>query len=92
MLNVKDFGEYQDLYNIIDILLLKNIYKNCNHGILRQKKAKMILESLIDVDMMHVHGNGITGGITRAVHHQAEASNKYRLNYEKLNENSFIVD
>ena len=40
------------------------------------KKAKIDLEVTTDIDMLHIHENGIRGGVIRAVHHYAEANNK----------------
>ena len=35
--------------------------------------------------------NSIIGGITRAIHHYAEADNKYVYNYDEKKESSYTV-
>lgn len=49
------------------------------------------LELLIDVNMILGYTNSIIGGITRAIHHYAEADNKYVYNYDEKKESSYTV-
>ena len=48
------------------------------------------LELLTDVDMLLKVEKGIRGGICHAIHRYAKANNKYKKNYFKNKESSYI--
>ena len=54
------------------------------------KKTKVKLGSLMDVDMLLMVEKGIRGGICHAIHRYAKANNKYVVNYNKDEEESFL--
>ena len=54
------------------------------------KKAEVKLDLLTDVDMVLMVEKGIREGICHAIYRYAKANNKYRKNYNKDKEESFV--
>ena len=54
------------------------------------KKTNIKLELLKDYDMLLMLEEGIRGGICYSIHRHAKANNKYRENYNKIEESSYI--
>ena len=54
------------------------------------KKAKVIFELLTDIDMLLIVGNSIRGEICHAIHQYVIANKKYRANYDKDKESSYL--
>ena len=54
------------------------------------KKTEVKLELLTDYGIILMIKKGIRGGICQAVHRYAKANNKYKKNYNKNNESSYI--
>ena len=54
------------------------------------KKTNIKLELLKDYDMLLMLEEGIRGGICYSIHRHAKANNKYRENYNKNEESSYI--
>ena len=85
---IKNLGEYHDLYAQCDTLLLADVFENFRDkcieiyeldpaGIAWQaclKKAEVKLELLTDIDMLLMVENGIGGGICQATHRYAKAN------------------
>ena len=55
------------------------------------KKTRIILKSLADIDMLLMVEKGIRDGIFQATHRYARANNKYRNDYDKNIESSYLV-
>ena len=103
---IRNRGEYHDLYVRCDTLLLADVFENFRDkygldpvyfvsepGLAWQacfKKTEVKLELLTDYDMILMIEKGIRGGICQAVHRYAKANNKYMKNYDKNNESSYI--
>ena len=54
------------------------------------KKLNIKLELLTDYDMLLMVEEGIRGGICHSIYRHAKANNKYRKNYDKNEESSYI--
>ena len=54
------------------------------------KKTEVKLELLVDVDMLLMVEKEIRGGICHAIHQYAKANNKYMMDYNKDEEESFL--
>ena len=54
------------------------------------KKTNVQLELLTDYDMLLMVEEGIRGGICHTIHRHAKANKKYRKNYDKNKESSYI--
>ena len=57
---------------------------------LYKKKTGIKLELLTDLDMLLMVEKGIRRGICHAIHRYAKANNKYMINYNKDEEESFF--
>ena len=55
------------------------------------KKTRIILKLLTDIDMLLMVEKGIRDGIFQATHRYARANNKYRNDYDKNIESSYLV-
>ena len=55
------------------------------------KKTGVKLELLIDIGMLLMVENGITGGIYQVIHRHAKANNKYIKNYDRNIESSYLM-
>ena len=55
------------------------------------KKKKVELELLTDIDMLLMVEQNVWGGICHAIHRYSTANNKYKENYNKDNELSYIM-
>ena len=55
------------------------------------KETSVNLELLTDIDMLLMVENGIRGGICKAANRYAKANNKYRNNYDKNIESSYVA-
>ena len=55
------------------------------------KKSDIELELLTDENMFLTFEKGIRGGICNKVRSYAEANNKYRKNYDRNKESSFLI-
>ena len=73
---LKNLGDYHDLYLQGDTLLLADVFEN-----FRDKCSE--IELVTDIDMLLMVEKGIRGGICHAIHRYAEANNKYIKNYDK---------
>ena len=103
--NLKNIGEYHDLYVQSDTLLLADVFEKCLEvyeldpahflslpGLAWKaclKKTNVELESLTDYDMLLMVEEGIRGGICHSIHRYAKA-NKYMKDYNKNIESSYI--
>ena len=90
---IKNLGEYHDLYVQSDTLLLENFRNKCieiyeldpAHSLLTPalswqscfKKSEIELELLTDIHRFLIVGKGIRGGICHAIHRHAAAKNKH---------------
>ena len=54
------------------------------------KKKKVELQLLTDIDMLLMVEKGTRGEICQAKHRYVKGNNKYRKNYDKNNESSYI--
>ena len=54
------------------------------------RKIEVKLELLKDINMLLMAEKGVTGAICHAIQRYAKANNKYRKNYDKSKESSFI--
>ena len=99
---IKDLGEYHDLYLKSDVLLLADVFENFRKicleifevdppkfisalGLAWQaalKRTQVELDLLTDIDVLLIVEKGITRGICNAVHHYAQANNKYMEDYD----------
>ena len=107
---IKNLGEYHDLYVQSDTLLLADVFENFRDKCIKiyeldpahfvsapglawqacLKKTGVNLELLTDIDMLLMVEEGIRGGICQAVYRYAKANNKYKKNYDKNTESSYI--
>ena len=55
------------------------------------KKTGVNLELLTDIDMLLMVEEGIRGGICHVIHRYAKANNKYKNNYDKSIESSYLM-
>ena len=97
VLEIKNRGEYHDLYVQCDTLLLADMFENFRdkcieiygldpaHFLTAPNflKAEVNLELLTDIDMLLMVENRIRGGICQTTHRYAKANNKYMNNYDK---------
>ena len=109
--NIKNLGEYHDLYVQSDTLLLGDAFESFRDICLRVyeldpayflsapglawaaclKNTRIKLEIINDVDMLLMIEEGIRGGIYHFIHRHAMANNKYRKDYDKNKESSYII-
>ena len=54
------------------------------------EKNRSRIRVIADYDMLLMIEEGIRGGICHAVHRYAKANNKYRKNYDKSKDSSYI--
>ena len=54
------------------------------------KKAKVKLDLLTDIDILLMVEKGIRRGICHSIYQYAKANNKYRKNYDKNEESSYL--
>ena len=54
------------------------------------KKTNVELELITDYDMLLMIEDGIRGGICQAIQRYAKANNKYKMDYDKNKESSYI--
>ena len=54
------------------------------------KKSEVKLELLTDIDMLFMVEKDIRGGICHAIHRYAKANNKYKKDYDKKREPSYL--
>ena len=101
---IKNFVEYHDLYVQCDTFLLADVFENFRNKFLEiyeidppglawqacLKKTKVKLELLTDIDMLLMVEKGTRGEICQAKHRYVKGNNKYRKNYDKNNESSYI--
>ena len=97
---LKNLGDYHDLYVQSDTLLLADVFENCRDMCIKEyeldpwqaclKKTNIELELLTDYDMLLMVEEGIRGGICHSVHLYAKANNKYMKNYNNNKESSYI--
>ena len=100
---IKNLGEYHDLYVQSDTLLLSDIFEDFRNmyykkfvsapGLAWQaclKKTGVKWELLTGYDMILMIGKGMRGGICQATHRYAKANNKYMKKYDKNIESSYI--
>ena len=99
---IKNRGEYHDLYAQTDTLLLADVFQNFRNMCLEMyeldpiyfvsapklKKTKVKLELLTAYDMLLMVEKGIRGEICQVIYRYAKANNKYMKNYDKNNESS----
>ena len=67
---INNLGEYQDLYNITDVLLL---YFSSNY----LNKTNVGPELLTDTEMLHVYDRSIRARITTVIKNYVKTNNKY---------------
>ena len=93
---IKNLGEYYDLYVQSDTLLLANpLFENFRDKCIeiylsapgsawpaRLKKTGVDLELLTDIDKLLMVEEGIRGRICQAIYRYAKANNKYMNNYD----------
>ena len=89
---IKNSGDYHNLYAQSDRLLLADVFENfrdkCikiydldpSNFLARLGLAKAELELLTDIDMLLMVEKGIRGGICHATHRYAKVNNKYMKN------------
>ena len=91
--DLKDLGEYHDLYLKMEVILLANVFEALRKVCLKNygldpahfytawkaclKKTRIRLEFLLDPDMLLMFKRGIRGGITQSVNRWAKANNPY---------------
>ena len=89
---LRNLGEYHDLYVQCDTFLLADVFENFRNkcieihgaaGLARQaclKKTKVKLELLTDIDMLLMVEKGTRGGICQAIHrHAKQIINKWKI-------------
>ena len=94
---IKNLGEYHDLYLKSDTLPLADVFENfrkmglksyhLNPAALRKTEVK--LELLTDIDILLMVEKGIREEICHAFHRYARANNKYIKDYDKNKESSY---
>ena len=82
---IKNLGEYQDLYVQSDTLLLAGLA--C---LATLRKTKLKLNILTDIDMLLVVEKGKGGGKYNSIYWYKKANNKYMKDYDKNKESSYI--
>ena len=102
---IKNLGEYHDLYVKNDTFLLADAFENFRNkcldpakflsapGLAWQvafKKNKVKLDLLTDIDMLLMAEKGIRGGICHPIYQYAKANNKHMKDYDKNKESSYI--
>ena len=103
---IKNLGEYDDLYVQIDTLLEADPFENFRNTCLKRsakflsalqftwqadfKKIKVKLDLLTDIDMLLMVEKGIRGGICHSIYQYAKANKKYMTDYDKNKESSHI--
>ena len=94
---IKNLGEYHDLYVQSNRLLLADVFENSRNMCLKIykldpafKKTKVKLDLLTDIDMLLMVEKGIRGGICHSIYRYAKANNKYMKDYDKNKESSYI--
>ena len=92
---IKNLGEFHDLYLKSDSLLLADVSKNFRKICLKMQHlhsvkflsvpelAEVQLELLIDTDMLLMVEKGIKGGICDIIYQYAKANNKQMKDYDK---------
>ena len=75
---IKNLGEYQDLYVQSDTLLLAGL--TC---LATLRKTKLKLNILTDIDMLLVVEKGKGGGKYHSIYWYEKANNKYMKDYDK---------
>ena len=102
---IKNLGEYHDLYVQSDTLLLADVFENfrdiLDHayflsapGLAWQaclKKTQVKLELLVDMDILLMIEEGIKGVICHSVHRYAKANNKYMKDYDENKKSSYLM-
>ena len=89
---IKNLGEYHDLYLKSDTLLLADAFENFGKMRLKTalKRTEVKLELSTNIDMLLMLEKGIRKGICRAIHPYAKANNKYMKDYDKNKELSYL--
>ena len=92
---IKNMGEYHDLYLKCDILLLADDFENFRKTCLTHYQldpCHYVSSSGLAWDAMQLFiEKGTRGGISYIAHRYAEANNKYMENYNPENKPSYIM-
>ena len=84
--DIKDMGEYHDLYLKTDVVLLADIFET------KKKRITGIkLDLLSDINMILFVEAGIRGGVSVISNRYGKANNKYMENYNPDEESKFIT-
>ena len=87
---IKDLGDYHDLYLQSDTLLLADVFENSTAWQAALRKTKVKLDFLADIDMLLMVEKGVGGGICHSIYRYAKADNKYMKDYDENKESSYI--
>lgn len=109
--NIKNLGEYTDLYLKCDVLLLCDCFEKFRNMSLNFYNldpcyyvsspslswdamllyTKVKLDLLTDIEMYQMIEQGIRGGLAQCSRRYARSNNKYLLNYDPTEPDSFLV-
>ena len=88
---IKNLGEYHDLYIQGNTLLLADVFENFKNICLKIYEldpAKFLSDLVTDIDMLLMAGKVIRGGICHSIYRYA--NNKYMKDYDKIKESSYL--
>ena len=97
---IKNLGEYHDLYVQSDTLLLADVldsFRNMCYKIYKPDTAKFLSApglawqaALTDIDMFLTVEEGIRKGICSSIYQYAKAKSKYMKDFDKNKDSSYI--
>ena len=79
---LKNLGDYHDLYVQNDTLLLADVFENFREKLAWQaclKKTEAKLDLSTDIDMLEIVKKEIRSGICHAIYQYAKVNNKYTI-------------
>ena len=103
--NIKNLGEYHDLYVQSDTILLADVFESFRNLCIKTykldpayflslpglKRTGVKLELISDIDMLLMIEGRIKGGICHSVLIHAKANNQYMKDYDENKDDSFLI-